>query len=67
MYFAYLYALYLDQKPTEETRTAACQNSEWAYKYARDVDKKPTYETKTNALKNQYWKKEYVLWEKSIC
>jgi hypothetical protein len=58
--------LYVDQKPTNETRTAACRIPYYAYMYAKDVDKKPTDETRTAASKDEYWNEQYEHWEKEL-
>ena len=65
-YCAYLYAKFIDNKPTDETRTAACKTPQCAYCYARDVDKKPIDETRTAACKNINSKNWYEEWEKSL-
>jgi hypothetical protein len=57
----------VDKKPTNETRSAACQHPELAYRYAYGVDQKPTGKTRNAVSKDQYYKKEYAKWEKSIC
>ena len=67
---AYYYAYHIDQKPTNETRTATCKEPWYAFLYARDVDKKPTDETRNVAYnvayKDPYWKREYEQWENSL-
>jgi hypothetical protein len=59
--FAYFYALYVDQKPTDETRTADCKSSGCAYMYAREIDKKPTDETRTAACYDPYYAYLYAI------
>jgi hypothetical protein len=44
--WAYYYARYVDQKPTDETRNATCKEPYYAYNYAKYVDRKPTSETR---------------------
>jgi hypothetical protein len=51
-FYAYRYALHVDQKPTDETRTAACNDPYYAYMYAKYIDKKPTAETRTATCKS---------------
>jgi hypothetical protein len=59
-YYAYNYAIYVDQKPTDETRNAACQKSETAYWYARDVDQKPTDKTRSVACQHPHFAYKYA-------
>ena len=63
---AYWYAKWVDKKPTDETRTAACKDSKYADWYAQDIDGKPTDETRNAAYKNKRSKKEYEEWENSL-
>jgi hypothetical protein len=65
--YAYQYALYVDQKPTDETRTAVCQDSYLAYCYAMCIDNRSTDETRIGASKHPYWRKQYELWVKEQC
>jgi hypothetical protein len=57
---AYRYALFVDQKPTDKTRSAACKDSGYAYEYASNVDKKPTNETRSAACQNLYYAYYYA-------
>jgi len=66
LWCAYWYAKYIDKKPTDETRTAACKTPQCAYWYARDIDKGPTDETRTSAYKDPDYKEIYIEWEKSL-
>jgi len=62
----YWYALQIDKKPTDETRTAACKNPGCAYGYAHNVDRKPTDETRTAVCKDfryEFWDRS---WENSL-
>jgi len=63
---AHCYALKVDKKPTDETRTAACKNPGCAYGYAVKVDKKSTDETRTAACQDPKYKDWYIEWEKSL-
>jgi hypothetical protein len=65
--WAYLYALYVDKRPTDETRTTACQDPYLAYCYAMFIDDGPTDETRIGASKEPYWWKRYEKWEKEQC
>jgi hypothetical protein len=60
-YYTYRFVRYVDQKPTAETRTSACNRSDYAYEYAKEVDKKPTDETRTAACNDPYYAYRYAL------
>ena len=62
----YWYAVDIDEKPTDETRTACCTVPWYAYCYAKNVDKKPTKETRRAAQKDSFWKGRYKEWENSL-
>ena len=62
----YWYALQIDKKPTDETRTASCRGSDGAYCYAKNVDKKPTNETREATYKDSDYKERYIKWENSL-
>jgi hypothetical protein len=58
--WAYEYAIYVDQKPTDETRIGACKLPECAYDYALYADRKPTDETRTAACKDSGYAYDYA-------
>jgi len=63
LWCAYWYARYIDKKPTDETRTVACETPQCAYCYARDIDKGPTDETRTASCRGSdgaYWYARYI-------
>jgi hypothetical protein len=62
--YAYVYAVYVDKEPFEETRIAACKEPIYAYLYACGVDEKPLEETRAAAYKKLDWKKEYQIFER---
>lgn len=55
---AYECAYSVDQEPKEDTRNAACKDSQWAYFYAKNVDKNICEET-MQAVKNTKYEKDY--------
>jgi hypothetical protein len=60
--YAYKYALYVDKKPTNETKSAACKNPYYAYRYAYYIDKKPTNETRNAACNDPYYAYYYAVY-----
>ena len=59
-YSAYYYAKHVDKCPRDDTREAACKDSQCAYFYARDVDQKPRKDTREAACKDPYCAYEYA-------
>lgn len=57
--WAYEFAYYVDQWPSDDTRKAACKDSRYAYVYAVGVDKKYREDTHLAACKSISWCKRY--------
>ncbi len=58
--WAFGYAVYVDKKPHNETRTAASRDPYYAFAYAFSIDKKPLDETRTACCKDPFWAYYYA-------
>jgi len=59
-YYAYLYAIDIDESPREDTRIAACEDPLWAYWYSLEVDKGYHKETRRACYKTHDYYKLYL-------
>ena len=60
--YALNYALYVDKCPHDETRTAACKDSQVAFRYADEIDNGPHDETREACFRDPDWEYMYRRW-----
>jgi hypothetical protein len=58
-YYAYKYALHVDEAPRDDTRAAAAKDPFYAIYYARGVDRGPHDLTREAASRDPWWKLQY--------
>jgi len=59
-FYAYMYALYVDKVPKEETRKGACKYPYYAYLYAKDIDEGYHQETRNGCYKSNIYYMGYL-------
>lgn len=57
-----MYAQFVEENPSDKTRTAACRSSSSAFEYASRVDKGPHPETRTSACRKPETAYSYFLY-----